>query len=99
MPFYDYQCTTCGATLELFHGIEDQTQRAHEGCGGALERRFTAASVHFKGSGWAKLERRGDSGTASTATSPTTTPTAGSTSGSADRSSSTSPGPTKAGGE
>jgi putative FmdB family regulatory protein len=59
MPFYDYECTRCGATVELLHGIDDETKRAHEGCGGALERRFSATSVHFKGSGWAKLERRG----------------------------------------
>jgi putative FmdB family regulatory protein len=59
MPFYDYECTRCGATVELLHGIDDETKRTHEGCGGVLERRFSATSVHFKGSGWAKLERRG----------------------------------------
>ena len=59
MPFYDYECTRCSATVELLHGIDDETKRTHEGCGGALERRFSATSVHFKGSGWAKLERRG----------------------------------------
>ncbi|MFZ9698220.1 MAG: FmdB family zinc ribbon protein [Candidatus Limnocylindrus sp.] len=62
MPFYDYECSRCSATVELLHGIEDVTKRTHEGCGGALERRFTATSVHFKGSGWAKLERRGGGG-------------------------------------
>lgn len=58
MPFYDYLCVTCGATVELLHGIDDQQVRTHEGCGGSLERQFFAASVHFKGSGWAKLDRR-----------------------------------------
>ena len=62
MPFYDYRCTRCDATVELLHGIDDETQRTHDGCGGALERRFSATSVHFKGSGWAKLERRGGEG-------------------------------------
>jgi putative FmdB family regulatory protein len=59
MPFYDYLCTRCDATVELLHGIDDETKRTHEDCGGTLERRFSATSVHFKGSGWAKLDRRG----------------------------------------
>jgi putative FmdB family regulatory protein len=58
MPFYDYLCAKCGATLEVLHGIDDQQARTHEECGGTLERQFSAASVHFKGSGWAKLDRR-----------------------------------------
>ena len=58
MPFYDYLCAKCGATVEVLHGIDDQKARTHEGCGGTLERQFSAASVHFKGSGWAKLDRR-----------------------------------------
>ena len=67
MPFYDYHCTRCDTTVELLHGIEDESKRTHDGCGGALERQFSATSVHFKGSGWAKLERRGgESGGATT---------------------------------
>jgi putative FmdB family regulatory protein len=59
MPFYDYLCAKCGATVEVLHGIDEQQARTHEDCGGSLERQFSAASVHFKGSGWAKLDRRG----------------------------------------
>lgn len=70
MPFYDYHCTRCDATVELLHSIDDETKRTHEDCGGPLERRFSATSVHFKGSGWAKLERRGgESGGAATSAS------------------------------
>ena len=58
MPFYDYLCAKCGATVEVLHGIDEQQARTHEECGGSLERQFSAASVHFKGSGWAKLDRR-----------------------------------------
>ena len=58
MPFYDYLCAKCGATVEVLHGIDVQQARTHEDCGGSLERQFSAASVHFKGSGWAKLDRR-----------------------------------------
>lgn len=62
MPFYDYLCAKCGATVEVLHGIDEQQARTHEDCGGSLERQFSAASVHFKGSGWAKLDRRSGSG-------------------------------------
>lgn len=58
MPFYDYLCAKCSATVEVLHGIDEQQARTHEECGGTLERQFSAASVHFKGSGWAKLDRR-----------------------------------------
>ena len=58
MPFYDYLCAKCGATVEVLHGIDEQQARTHEDCDGSLERQFSAASVHFKGSGWAKLDRR-----------------------------------------
>jgi putative FmdB family regulatory protein len=72
MPFYDYHCTRCDTTVELLHGIEDESKRTHDGCGGALERQFSATSVHFKGSGWAKLERRESSGSAAAPTAPAT---------------------------
>lgn len=72
MPFYDYHCTRCETTVELLHGIEDETKRTHEECGGVLERRFSPTSVHFKGSGWAKLERRESSAPTATPTAPAT---------------------------
>lgn len=76
MPFYDYSCTTCAATVEILHGIDEGMVRTHDGCGGRLERLFSAASVHFKGSGWAKLDRRsGDSGSSDgAATTPPPAP-------------------------
>ena len=72
MPFYDYHCTRCDTTVELLHGIEDESKRTHDGCGGALERQFSATSVHFKGSGWAKLERRESSASTAAPTAPAT---------------------------
>ena len=76
MPFYDYLCAKCGATVEVLHGIDEQQARTHEDCGGSLERQFSAASVHFKGSGWAKLDRRsGGSGSSDApASAPAPTP-------------------------
>jgi len=72
MPFYDYLCAKCGATVEVLHGIDEQQARTHEECGGSLERQFSAASVHFKGSGWAKLDRR--SGGSGSSVAPASAP-------------------------
>ena len=72
MPFYDYLCAKCGATVEVLHGIDEQQARTHEECGGTLERQFSAASVHFKGSGWAKLDRR--SGGSGSSDAPSSAP-------------------------
>ena len=72
MPLYDYRCTRCDLVVELLRGIDEAAPAAHEGCGGALERLFTPASVHFKGSGWAKLERRESSGSAAAPAAPAT---------------------------
>ena len=72
MPFYDYLCAKCGATVEVLHGIDEQQARTHEDCDGSLERQFSAASVHFKGSGWAKLDRR--SGGSGSSDVPASTP-------------------------
>jgi len=74
MPFYDYLCAKCGATVEVLHGIDEQQARTHEDCGGSLERQFSAASVHFKGSGWAKLDRRGGGSGSSDAPSSSPAP-------------------------
>lgn len=76
MPFYDYLCAKCGATVEVLHGIDEQQARTHEDCGGSLERQFSAASVHFKGSGWAKLDRRsgGSGSSGGSASAPTPAP-------------------------
>lgn len=65
MPFYDFRCTRCGAVEELLLAIDAPGPATHEGCGGALERIYAPTSVHFKGSGWAKLDRREASSSAS----------------------------------
>lgn len=64
MPFYDFRCVRCGATEEFLLAIDAPGPAIHAGCGGALERMYAPTSIHFKGSGWAKLDRRGTSGDA-----------------------------------
>lgn len=59
MPRYDYDCAACGGRFELMHGVHVDPPTACALCGGGPVRKaFAAPAVHFKGSGWAKKERR-----------------------------------------
>lgn len=64
MPIYDYACGACGRVTEVIHGINDQGPRFCPNCGAerTMRKALTAAAVVFKGSGWAKLDRRSSSG-------------------------------------
>lgn len=59
MPLYDYDCTACGRRIEVVHGVHAPGPSHCPNCGGGpLKKAITAPAVHFKGSGWAKKERR-----------------------------------------
>jgi putative FmdB family regulatory protein len=59
MPLYDYDCTACGRRIEVVHGVHAPGPTHCPNCGGGpLKKAITAPAVHFKGSGWAKKERR-----------------------------------------
>ena len=59
MPIYDYDCAACGRRFEVIHGVHAEGPTACELCGGGPVRKaVTAAAVHYRGSGWAKKERR-----------------------------------------
>ena len=59
MPLYDYDCAACGRRFETIHGLHDDPPTVCPLCGsGPVRKAFTAPAVHFKGSGWAKKERR-----------------------------------------
>jgi putative FmdB family regulatory protein len=60
MPIYEYRCTACGHRTEILHGINDEGPRFCPACGaeGKLRKAITAPSIVFKGSGWAKTDRR-----------------------------------------
>lgn len=59
MPLYDYDCAACGRRFEVIHGVHADPPGACPLCGnGPVKKAITAASVHYKGSGWAKKERR-----------------------------------------
>jgi len=98
VPIYEYICSACGHRTDILHGVHDAGPHFCAECGaeGAMRKAVVAPAVHFKGSGWAKKERR--SGTAPKTDpanddgSPATTPT------SADKGSGSGPATSSAGG-
>ena len=58
MPTYDYVCAGCGHRFEVIHGVHVDGPSACPSCGeGPVRKAFSAPSIHFKGSGWAKKDR------------------------------------------
>jgi putative FmdB family regulatory protein len=59
MPAYDYDCAACGRRFEVIHGVHADPPTSCPLCGkGPIRKAITAAAVHYRGSGWAKKERR-----------------------------------------
>lgn len=59
MPRYDYLCSACVRRFEVLHGVNDEGPTSCPLCGeGPVRKAITAPAVHYKGSGWAKKERR-----------------------------------------
>ncbi len=58
MPVYDYVCGACRHRFEVFHGLNESGPHLCPLCGGRVSRAFAPPTIHFKGTGWAKLDRR-----------------------------------------
>jgi len=57
MPTYDYLCPN-GHRFEVIHSVTADGPSSCPICGAAPVRKaFTAPTIHFKGSGWAKKDR------------------------------------------
>jgi putative FmdB family regulatory protein len=62
MPTYDYACAACGHRFEVVHGVHGHGPETCPSCGGGPVRKaFAPPTVLFKGSGWAKVDRRASS--------------------------------------
>ena len=69
MPLYDYDCAACGRRFETVHGLFDDPPTACPLCGsGPVRKAIGAPAVHYKGSGWAKKERRAKPASATSST-------------------------------
>ena len=58
MPIYDYVCSNCRHRAEVLHGVHDEGARTCAECGGQMRKAISAPAIVFKGSGWAKVDRR-----------------------------------------
>ena len=60
MPIYEYVCSACSHRLDILHGVHDAGPTFCPSCGaeGTMRKAFAPPTIHFKGTGWAKKERR-----------------------------------------
>ena len=65
MPTYDYQCRSCGRTIEVIHSMSEDGPTTCEVCGGQLRRVLYPAGIIFKGSGFYKTDSRSGSSSSS----------------------------------
>lgn len=71
MPLYDYDCAACGTRFEVVHGVHAEPPTTCPICGGGpIKKAFAPPTIHFKGSGWAKKERRAAASSGSKAAAP-----------------------------
>jgi putative FmdB family regulatory protein len=62
MPIYEYQCQSCGHSLEKLQRIRDEPLKHCPECGEArLHRLVSAAAFRLKGAGWYETDfKKGD---------------------------------------
>ncbi|MCF7927662.1 MAG: zinc ribbon domain-containing protein [Spirochaetales bacterium] len=59
MPTYDYECTSCGHTFEIFHGMTEEPELSCPQCGNAVRRLIGGgAGIIFKGNGFYATDNR-----------------------------------------
>ena len=62
VPTYDYQCRSCGHTIEVIHAMTEDGPATCERCGGELRRVLYPTGIIFKGSGFYKTDSRASTG-------------------------------------
>ena len=61
MPFYEYQCKSCGHALEAMQKVNDSPLRKCPECGKSqLTRLMSAPVFRLKGGGWYETDFKGD---------------------------------------
>lgn len=59
MPTYEYECTSCGKTFDVFQSMSDAPLTACPSCGKKVRRLINGGTgVIFKGSGFYKNDSR-----------------------------------------
>lgn len=53
MPTYDYECQKCGQKFEIFHSMNDNSEKNCDKCGSKAKKLISpGAGIIFKGSGF-----------------------------------------------
>ena len=52
MPIYEYKCSKCGHTTEMWQRFSDPPLAECEICGGSVKKIISQNTFHLKGSGW-----------------------------------------------
>jgi putative FmdB family regulatory protein len=65
LPLYEYGCPSCGLVTDVRHGFDEKPDVTCERCGTRLVRRFSAAPIVFKGSGFYVTDSRKKSASSS----------------------------------
>lgn len=52
MPLYEFQCDSCGLTMEVMKSFSDPPPAACERCGSPVRKLLSAPAFQFKGTGW-----------------------------------------------
>ena len=61
MPFYEYECRSCGVQTEVLQKISDKPLRKCEACGkSALVKLVSAPIFRLKGGGWYETDFKSD---------------------------------------
>ena len=61
MPFYEYECSSCGSHHEVLQGIGDAPLKKCPKCGKSALRKLISAPVfRLKGSGWYETDFKSD---------------------------------------
>ena len=76
MPTYDYQCRSCGRTIEVIHSMLVDGPTTCEVCGGELRRVIHPSGIIFKGTGFYKTDSRSSAGSGSSSRSASSKPAA-----------------------
>jgi len=64
MPFYEYQCKSCGHELEAMQKVSDPPMKKCPHCGKSqLQRLMSAPVFRLKGGGWYETDFKGDQDT------------------------------------
>jgi len=52
MPIYEYECTSCCTTFEVFQRMTESPLKTCPDCAGAVKKLVSISSFQLKGSGW-----------------------------------------------